>query len=88
MQTDAAMVAAGGAMFNVRCNHCHGPNAIPGGTAPDLRASVIPTDAEAFRQVVREGALEPNGMPRFYELTAKELEQLRQFIRAQAQRKR
>jgi quinohemoprotein ethanol dehydrogenase len=60
-----------------RCIVCHGPGAVAGGTAPDLRASPVPLSAEAFAKVVRDGSLEARGMPRFAELTDRELEALR-----------
>ena len=74
----------GGAIFNRNCGICHGGAAISGGTAPDLRASPIPPSAEAFRQVVHEGALTIHGMPRWDDLTDGQLADIRQYIRTQA----
>jgi len=67
-----------------RCVLCHGPGVVAGGTAPDLRASTIPLSREAFATVVRDGSLEPRGMPKFAELTDAELEGIRQYIRWRA----
>ena len=63
---------------------CHGPGAVAGGNAPDLRASAIPLANEAFAAVVRGGTLLESGMPQFPELTDTELEQLQHYIRARA----
>jgi quinohemoprotein ethanol dehydrogenase len=67
-----------------RCMLCHGPGAVAGGTAPDLRASSMVLDQAAFDAVVRGGAMEALGMPRFVELTNPELESLRHYIRYRA----
>src|SRR5262245_9208398 len=67
-----------------RCVLCHGPGAVAGGTAPDLRASGIPLNAEAFKAIVHGGSLELKGMPKFAELTDQELESLRHYIRYRA----
>ena len=67
-----------------RCVLCHGPGAVAGGTAPDLRASELPLSPDAFDVIVRGGSLEARGMPRFAELTDRELEALRHYIRYRA----
>jgi quinohemoprotein ethanol dehydrogenase len=67
-----------------RCELCHGPGAVAGGTAPDLRGSRIPLSRDAFDAIVRDGSLEARGMPRFGELTGRELEALRHYIRYRA----
>jgi quinohemoprotein ethanol dehydrogenase len=41
--------------------------------------------SEAFATVVREGSLESRGMPRFPELSDRELDGLRHYIRSQAE---
>jgi quinohemoprotein ethanol dehydrogenase len=66
-----------------RCQLCHGPGAVAGGTAPDLRASQLVLDNTRFRTVVRTG-IEERGMPKFAELTDRELEALRHYIRYRA----
>jgi quinohemoprotein ethanol dehydrogenase len=81
---DPAKAAVGAALFT-NCAFCHGVYAVSGGAAPDLRASQIPADPKAFAAVVRGGALVPNSMPRFDELTPDEVEALRHFIRQQAE---
>lgn len=83
-RADPVGSARGLAAF-IRCAVCHGPGAIGGGTAPDLRTSGAVMSSEAFTSIVRDGALVPNGMPQFGELSDAELEDLRQYIREQAQ---
>lgn len=79
-----AEAAAGASLFAERCAICHGAKAMSGGAAPDLLRSSIPLDVAAFSSVLREGALQPNGMPRFAELTAEQLGSLRHYLRQRA----
>jgi quinohemoprotein ethanol dehydrogenase len=65
------------------CAWCHGAGAIAGGMAPDLRASAIPLNAAAFSALVKTG-VEAQGMPKFAELSERDLEALRHFVRASA----
>ena len=81
---DPAAAQAGAITYIGNCAACHGFAAVSGGAAPDLRRSGVPLSEEAFAQVVHEGLLEENGMPRFSMLTARQLAELRQYIRAQA----
>jgi quinohemoprotein ethanol dehydrogenase len=80
---DDALVQSGINQWS-RCVLCHGPGAVAGGTAPDLRASAVPLNAEAFKAIVQGGSLEIKGMPKFAELTDQELEALRHYIRYRA----
>jgi quinohemoprotein ethanol dehydrogenase len=74
-----------GAMsFGLPCGNCHGMSAVAGGAAPDLRASPAILSADAFRGIVKEGALLPRGMPRFDNLSDAELEHIRQYLRSRA----
>ena len=83
---DLARAQAGAMLFGTRaCLVCHGWNAVGGGAAPDLRYSPTITDATVFRQIVKDGALKPNGMPPFSNLTEQELETIRFFLRTRAQ---
>ena len=84
LKPDPAQAARGAAAFNDSCMTCHGVGAVASGAAPDLRASPIPLDAGLFRQVVRDGLLLRNGMPKFGELDDQTLLDLRQYIRQQA----
>ncbi len=82
IELDPALVKQGAERF-AACQWCHGSGATAGGMAPDLRASTVPLDAAKFTTVVK-GGIEPRGMPKFEELTARDLESLRHFIRARA----
>jgi quinohemoprotein ethanol dehydrogenase len=79
---DEALVKEGIEQWS-RCQLCHGPGAVAGGSAPDLRASVIPLDAAMFSLTVRTGN-EARGMPKFSELNDRELDALRHYIRYRA----
>jgi quinohemoprotein ethanol dehydrogenase len=80
---DPKRVSVGQALFE-NCMFCHGYGVVAGGAAPDLRASMIPTDAEAFATVVRDGVLVDAGMPKFDELTPEQVESIRHYIRDRA----
>jgi quinohemoprotein ethanol dehydrogenase len=81
---DKAAASAGEALYARRCVACHGLAAVAAGFAPDLRASPVALDADAFDAVVRGGSLELRGMPKFDELTPAELTTLRHYLRARA----
>jgi quinohemoprotein ethanol dehydrogenase len=81
---DEALVKEGAQQY-AKCQWCHGADAIAGGGAPDLRASLSPLVPASFASVVR-GGVEPRGMPKFEELTDRELEALRHYLRAQARK--
>jgi quinohemoprotein ethanol dehydrogenase len=81
---DAEKVRAGTVVFIANCAPCHGPTAVAGGFAPDLRASAIPLDSRAFSEVVHGGALRERGMPQFPELSKSELDALRHYVRSKA----
>ncbi|MCJ2179330.1 PQQ-dependent dehydrogenase, methanol/ethanol family [Novosphingobium album (ex Hu et al. 2023)] len=85
-KADAKRSQAGFMVFaNNGCLVCHGWNAVAGGSAPDLRYSPVITDADTFRMVVKEGGLKLNGMPPFSNISNKDLEDLRFFLRTRAQ---
>jgi quinohemoprotein ethanol dehydrogenase len=85
---DPAAAKAGEAIYVRNCMLCHGISVISGTHAPDLRRSKLPQSAEAFASIVHDGILVANGMPRFDELTDKQRNDLRQYIRGEAQRLR
>src|SRR5690606_35956989 len=59
-------ISAGQRVYSRRCSFCHGRDLVSiGSPAPDLREATIPLNAQAFRQVVKEGAFITRGMPRF-----------------------
>ncbi len=81
---DKAAIARGEAIAGGSCMVCHGVNMVAAGQAPDLRTSSVPQSAEAFASVVRDGALVPMGMPRFEELSDRNLADLQQYLREKA----
>ena len=81
---DAAQAIAGQDLYLAMCMGCHGFAAVSGGGAPDLRASKLAADLDAFKTLLRAGELQPRGMPRFEEFTEREMEQIYWFIRQRA----
>jgi quinohemoprotein ethanol dehydrogenase len=81
---DEALAKEGAQLFT-KCQWCHGAGAIAGGGAPDLRASAAPLGGDSFAAVVRAG-VEARGMPKYEELSDRELDALRHYIRARARR--
>jgi quinohemoprotein ethanol dehydrogenase len=82
VNVDEALVKEGIQQWS-RCQLCHGPGAVAGGTAPDLRASQVPLNPAAFGTVVKSG-IENRGMPKFAELGEREIEALRHYVRYRA----
>lgn len=82
---NATLAAAGLQNFETTCGICHGPGAVAGGMAPDLRASGVVLSETGFADVVRGGARLPKGMPAFADLTDEQLLALRHYIRQQAE---
>ncbi len=79
---DAKLYSAGQKVYYQRCVVCHGIDLKAAGLAPDLRASPVPPNDEAFEAVVRGGALVTQGMPSFADVPADEIAAVRHFIRA------
>jgi quinohemoprotein ethanol dehydrogenase len=69
---------------DLSCLACHGSAVVSGGAAPDLRTSHVALDRDAFRGVVRDGALSKMGMPQWSDMSDQDLDALREYIRAQA----
>ncbi len=55
-------IAMGGKLFTNSCSVCHGNAAVAGSLNPDLRHSAVLGSAEAWRNIVFDGALAHNGM--------------------------
>jgi len=82
---DMAMVQKGGYAFaGNACLVCHGVNAVGAGAAPDLRFSPAIVDADAFRSIVKDGALRANAMPAYAQMTDEVLESIRHYLRFRA----
>lgn len=84
-EIDDALAEDGAGEFG-RCVVCHGFDAISPGMAPDLRASALVGSAEAFAEVVRNGALQENGMPAFAHLSDDQLLRIRHYLRREAEK--
>lgn len=64
-----------------QCAACHGRKGVSGGMAPDLRASMLTMDKEAFAAIVRDGSRAAMGMPAQPKISDVQLEGLRHYIR-------
>ena len=85
-QADAESAERGRGLYGRYCTVCHGQRLVAAGNAPDLRGSMLPQSGPAFAAVVRDGLLVPKGMPRFEELTDAQLDDIRQYVRAEARK--
>lgn len=84
-EPDLARAQQGAMLFGTNtCLVCHGWNAVGGGAAPDLRYSPTIVDAQTFRAIVKEGALRPNGMPAYPQISDSDLETIRFYLRARS----
>ncbi len=77
---DEVSAARGREVWLRNCSICHTPG---GANAnwPDLRESAMAQDYETLRQIVREGALAPLGMPQFDELTDQQVRDISMAVR-------
>ena len=85
---DAALAKAGQVAYAKTCFSCHGGGAVAGGMAPDLRESPLLLSTEAFRDVVINGAKLDKGMPRFPDLSDRDLEAITHYVRQMARREK
>jgi len=68
LNVSADVIAAGAKVYVNRCSLCHGDQAYSSGLIPNLRYSAITKSAIAWDQIVRGGALQQKGMPKFSEV--------------------
>jgi quinohemoprotein ethanol dehydrogenase len=81
----AAAVAAGAEPYRIYCSRCHGGDTHSLNIIPDLRRSAALTSAALWKNIVIDGALEPNGMIGWSAfITAAEAETIRAYVAAQA----
>ena len=77
----ARVIAEGKATYHQFCGPCHGDAAVSGGVLPDLRHSAAAANAQLWRSIVHDGALQPAGMVAFGpELSAEDIEAVRAYI--------
>ncbi|NNL85815.1 MAG: PQQ-dependent dehydrogenase, methanol/ethanol family [Myxococcales bacterium] len=81
---EAQLVARGSDLFTKNCTWCHGPGAVAGGGAPDLRASPILFEPAALKRVVSDGERIARGMPKISSLTDEDLVAIRHYVRHRA----
>jgi quinohemoprotein ethanol dehydrogenase len=81
----AAVVEAGAEPYRVYCSRCHGGETHSLNIIPDLRRSAALSSAALWKNIVIDGALEPNGMIGWSQfLRAEEAESIRAYVAAQA----
>lgn len=81
---DEADVAAGRTL-SIQCAACHGVGfSSPGSPGPDIRESAIALRLDTFSELLKSGALLPNGMPKFAHLTDEQMWELHAYVRARA----
>jgi alcohol dehydrogenase (cytochrome c)/quinohemoprotein ethanol dehydrogenase len=77
----AAAVTAGKKLYHTYCSTCHGDSATGSGVLPDLRYSSVIKDPQAMDSIVREGALQADGMVAFKdEVSSQDLERIRAYV--------
>ncbi len=81
-EVDEALARTGEDIYG-QCSWCHGQEGLAGGSAPDLRASTIPLDHDAFGATLRAGRV-PLGMPAYDNLSDEHVKALQHYIREQA----
>lgn len=80
-------VAKGAGLYGRYCAVCHGVTVISGGAIPDLRHTAMTSSADAFRNIVLEGAYLDKGMASFSEvLSEDDAEAVRAYIVMEANR--
>jgi quinohemoprotein ethanol dehydrogenase len=82
---DSELATVGAQIYGQRCGICHGSGAVAGGLTPDLRASLLVPQLEAFASVVRDGVKAVSGMPAYVDITFDELTALQHYIRQTAE---
>ena len=78
-KTTPAQLEHGAALFSRRCSMCHGVAAVSGGAIADLRYA-LPATYDNMDNIVRQGAYQQLGMPKFDFLTAEDLAALKNYV--------
>jgi quinohemoprotein ethanol dehydrogenase len=71
----------GAALFARRCSMCHGVAAVSGGAIADLRYA-LPSTYDALDQIVRGGAYQQLGMPKFYFFKESDVAAIKSYLLA------
>jgi quinohemoprotein ethanol dehydrogenase len=78
-------VNSGRLLYTQHCYRCHGAGAQSAGVIPDLRRSGALATRDAWRAIVRDGALESRGMIGFSRwLSPEQVEDIRSYIALKA----
>ena len=81
----AAVVSHGQELYGRFCSTCHGNDGLSRGMFPDLRYAGAINSPEAFKAIVVDGALTPNGMVSFAKaLKPEEPEAIRAYLVSKA----
>ena len=80
-EATAAQVDRGATLFARRCSMCHGVAAISGGAIADLRYA-LPSTYDMIDRIVRGGAYQQLGMPKFYFFTQADVVAIRSYLLA------
>jgi len=82
-EVDEALAQLGRSIYGW-CGVCHGPGAVSGGMAPDLRASPVMLSFDTVSEIVRDGARKDRGMPQYAYLQDEHILALQHYIRDRA----
>ncbi|MBX5461537.1 MAG: PQQ-dependent dehydrogenase, methanol/ethanol family [Steroidobacteraceae bacterium] len=74
-----AEVERGATIFGRRCSMCHGIAAVSGGAIADLRYA-LPATYDSFDQIVRQGAYQALGMPKFDFLSEADVAAVKSYL--------
>jgi quinohemoprotein ethanol dehydrogenase len=78
---DVQLAHQGQVVFHTFCSTCHGDSAVGGGVVPDLRWSPMNRSAQAWREVVIDGARKDRGMVSFAPvMTPTDAESIRAYV--------
>ena len=69
----------GATLFGRRCSMCHGVAAVSGGTIADLRYA-LPTTYDMIDRIVRQGAYQQLGMPKFDFLSEADVAAVKSYL--------
>ena len=77
----ATQIAEGHTLFGRNCQVCHGANAAGGGVLPNLQASGVLGNADAWKSILIDGALKDSGMVSFARvMTPAQAEAVRLYV--------
>lgn len=83
---DDEKVRRGEHLFDNNCNYCHGTDALSGGQAPDLRASPLAADRKTLGEIVLNGILQLQGMPKYPDFSDQDVDAIYHYIRWRARK--